>query len=610
MQAEDYDDDTGAVRPGTAQTATRRQLSSRPPPKVTQRRADSDSGYSSHTSAPPGALAVQNIVATSNATRRPAGSSPSKSTSAVQWRESQSARPQAPCRSASVSRVCADLNCGHSSCASRRNPERRFTFASRVDAAQYAAVLAEQQRQAQLARQPGPYIAPIQTTPLPAAPVMSSQPRPVPTPLTRSARPVSVYGYANVSGYVQPGQYVPPHSPSGYHNFPATYYPQYQPPAAGIYGTTPPNQIMPQYAQASPIMQSPGTVQYTAAPALNRTYSARDITPTAVNYATPVAAPVQPMTRRLSARQPASMPGTFPGAEEGETEDSESDYDSEAEREARREADRERRRRARDSKMMPPPVLRRPSLSTRNTTSAATSRRVSREPIKRNPRSDTDFDYPSSDQVDSDRTTRADIYRPTTTDSSYSGRSRRPSISTTASSGRTRATTVSDRSGLSRREVIIEDRHGRRSEYLSKNEYNDLVRRYEQQKLEDIEVQDRAERYQQQIRGRQVPELTAENIKQLSERRTSGSHISGHSRKSSQSAQAAKDGGIRIESNGTVLHVYGDARVEMKPGEDGKNAIIIGSSSGRDSAYHGSRSSGSRISKRKDTITEEYEDRL
>ncbi|KAK4561273.1 hypothetical protein LTR86_004590 [Recurvomyces mirabilis] len=578
MQAEDYDDDTGAVRPGTAQTATRRQIASRPPAKVTQRRTDSDSGYSSHTSAAAGALAVQTIAATSTSTRRPVANSPSKSTPAVQWSESQSVRPRAPSRSASVSR--------------------------------YAAALAQQQQQAQAARQSAPYTAPIQTMPLQAAPVISSQPRPVPTPPTRTARPASVYGYGNVSGYAQPGQYGPPPSPSAYHNFPATYYPQYQPPAAGVYGTTPPNQIMPRYAQASPIMQSPGTVQYTAAPALGRTYSARDITPTAVNYASPIAAPVQPMTRRLSARQPASMPGTFPGAEESETEDSESDYDSEAEHEARREADRERRRRARDSKIMPPPVLRRPSLSTRNTTSAATSRRVSREPTKRNPRSDTDFDYPSSDQVDSDRTTRADIYRPTTTDSSYSGRSRRPSISTTASSGRTRATTVSDRSIPSRREVIIEDRHGRRSEYLSKNEYNDLVRRYEQQKLEDNEVQDRAERYQQQIRGRKVPELTAENIKQFSERRTSGSHISGHSRKSSQSAQATKDGGIRIESNGTVLHVYGDARVEMKPGEDGKNAIIIGSTSGRDSAYHGSRSSGSRISKRKDTITEEYEDRL
>ncbi|KAK5109845.1 hypothetical protein LTR62_006452 [Meristemomyces frigidus] len=584
----DYDTDLNDEVPNTARFATRQSAFIGQPPKVVQRRAESDSGYSSHASVAGTAPAVQTLIATSNSTRRPLPASTLKSKPVVQWSEGQTSRPRAPSRSRSAR--CTDPCCDHRHCAIKGNPDRRYTLPARPDLAQQAATAEYYRQEAERARQTAQYAAYAQRAP----PNVAASPTPLMIPTARSARPSSVYGYANVSGFPQQG---PPPSPSAYQTLPAYYqqYQQYHQPSAGLYGSTPPNQDTALYPQTSQVATTPNAVQYTSAPTrLTRSYSTRDAALVLGNYVKSQPAAVQPPTRN-SARQPAPMPGAFPGAESSET-DSSSDYDSEAER---RYTDQERRRRARDSQLMPPPS-RRPSLSTRNTTTAA-PRRASREavPIRRNPRSDTDFDYPSSDQVDSDRTARAVVHR-STTDSSYSGRSRQPSVSTTG----TKATTVSNRSGSGTRKYIIEDRHGRRQEYLSRNQYEELKRRSEQRKLEFDEERDRAERYQQKIRGQQVPELTAENIKQLSPRHTSNSHVSGHSRKSSNHS-AGKDGGVRIESNGTILHVYGEATLEMRPGEDGKHAIIIDSGSGRDSAYHGSKSSGSRVSRRKDAIAEE-----
>ena len=416
--------------------------------------------------------------------------------------------------------------------------------------------------------------------------------------------------YGSVSYTGQPSNHGPPPSPSAYQNHFPAYYQSYQP---AIYGSTPPNQMMSNYPPQSPLAPSPTSAPYAVAPGLTRTYSTREVShPTVATYSLPKAPSAPPLARTISARQNTAMPGAFPGPESDESEsesDSDSETDSEEEREREREErERERRAREKDRRAMPPPA-RRPSLVERNT-APSLPRRASRDPLRRAPRSDTFIDYPSSsDNVDSDRTARAVVDRSRgRTNSSYSGRSRRPSVSTTASSGRTKATTVSSGSGSATHKYIIEDRNGRRKEYLSKEQYNELIRRYEVQKLEDKENEERVQAYQDRVRGQQPPELTAENIRKA-ERRTSGSHVSGHSRKSSthSSSKNTKNDGIRIQSGDTVLHVYGEARVEMRPGEDGTPAFIIGSASGkdRDSAYHGSKSSGSRISRRKDTITEE-----
>ncbi|KAK3636793.1 hypothetical protein LTR22_018608 [Elasticomyces elasticus] len=631
-QVEDCLSDESSAIPGTARQAKRKPLSIKTP-KVVQRRPDSDSGYSSHTGTSYSAGPVQATVAAPILTRRATGASPTRSRPIVHRSESQSARPRASSRVAAASQHCTAPDCGDPSCMSQRNSERRYTMSQPYDPAQYAAAMAQYQQQshaqhiqraqqaqhAQHAQQSLPstrqYQYPPQNVPQPAAstlPMVTAQPQPRTASVSRP-RPASMYG--NVSYTGQPQQRGPPPSPSAYQS----HFPPYQQgyPPQNLYGSTPPGQTLPMYPPQSPLVPSPTSMPYAPPPALARTYSTREVSSPIIGYGSMHSSAQPPLVRTISARQPHSMPGTFPNQESDESEsESQSETDSEVEREREREVqDRERRARARDSKLMPPPV-RRPSLKERNTTPASpATARTTREPLRRAPRSDSDVEYPSSsDYVDSDRTARAVVDRSRArTNSSFSSRSRRPPVSTTASSGRTKATTVSSGSGSHK--YIIEDRNGRHKEYLSKDQYNELMRRYEVQKLEDQEAQDRVEAYQQQVRGQQPPELTAENIRKA-ERRTSGSHVSGHSRKSSnQSSKNTKNDGIKIQTGDTVLHVYGEARVEMRQSEDGTPAFIIGSTSGkdRDSAYHGSKSSGSRISRRKDTITEEddgYERRL
>ncbi|TKA73043.1 hypothetical protein B0A55_08131 [Friedmanniomyces simplex] len=508
-QVEDCLSDESSVKPGTARQAKRKTLSLKTP-KVVQKRADSDSGYSSHTG-----------------------------------------------------------TTTHAQTLSKRNPERRYTMSQPYDPVQYAAAMAQyQQQQAQAqqvpqAQQAQPsarqyQYAPqyVQTPISPAVPMATPLPTPRATSTSRPSRPASMYGNVSYSGQSQ--QHGPPPSPSAYQaQFPA-YYQQYQQPA--IYGTTPPNQTLPNYPPQSPLAPSPTSMPYAVPPVLTRTYSTREVSTPMVSYGVPKTTAQPPLTRTISARQATNMPGAFPDPESEETESdsaSQSETDSEAEREEQRERDRERRdrerrARARDSKLMPPPT-RRPSIKERNTTPAV--------PSRRGPVTPTDqliLLWPQPPPIC--------LYN----------------------------------------RIIWSDQGNH--EYLTKEQYHELIRRYELQKLEDQEMQDRAEAYQHQVRGRQPPELTAENIRKA-ERRTSGSHISGHSRKSSNhsSSKNAKNDGIKIQAGDTVLHVYGDARVEMRQGEDGTPAFIIGSTagSGRDSAYHGSKSSGSRISRRKDTITEE-----
>ena len=117
-----------------------------------------------------------------------------------------------------------------------------------------------------------------------------------------------------------------------------------------------------------------------------------------------------------------------------------------------------------------------------------------------------------------------------------------------------------------------------------------------------------------------MPELTAEKLK-MSQMRSSGGGYA-HSRKSSRASSRAAynpGDGVKIENGGTTIHVYGNQSIEMIPSRDGGTAsLVIGSRSGRDSAYFGdsSKSSGSRAGKshvgsdvgarREQVIQEEY----
>lgn len=271
------------------------------------------------------------------------------------------------------------------------------------------------------------------------------------------------------------------------------------------------------------------------------------------------------------------------------------------------------RQRKRDSKLMPPPppapVARRPSMRTHNTAPAVPASRTLRHKSRHTPRSDTGVEYPSSsEQFDSDR---AKVGGRPRTESSYSGRSRRGSSSTTASSGRTKATSVSAGSGLQK--VILEDKHGRRrTAYISREQQTFLAQNYERSRREEQEMQDTIERYQQDVSGHHR-DLTMDNVKDHAAktlRRTSGSHVSRGSHRSG-SSRNSKSEGIKIQTGDTVLHLYGEANVEMVPSETGGPAVLrIGSglSSGRDSAYHGSsRGSGSRVSRRRELVQDGYE---
>ena len=624
-QVEEYNSDESSVRPGTRVQAKRKTTSSRPAPKIVQRRGTT-AGDVDHRSR--SVDRAQDVITVTHVPVLQAENSRNPDPRS----HGQNIRPSAPHRSATVpqpSGDCGDLRCTHQRCQVLRNPERQYT-GQQPPVSHYATstpqyTLPQYQQQAQVQQYSQ------------AAHILTSQPQLRAPSMTSQVRPVSLYGGYPASGYPVPGlysssptQHGPPPSPSAYRNQPTVYYTSAQQPLP--YHGVPTASPVSSYPHPSPIVAPPiSPVFGTMPPLLQRSYSARQNAPIAASYQLN-AAMVHPMqSQPISARQVTStMPGSYPAAESsGSGSDSDSEYseraraderhrqkhyERERERKQRkqdreREEDRERerarerkrqddldrdheRRSRADSKLMPPPS-RRPSMSRHNTTTSYADRSVRGYP--RTPRQDMEQEYPSSsDHVDSDRTARAVVdKRRSRANSSYTSTSRRPSIATTSST-RTKATSVSDGSGA--RKVIIEDSSGRRTAYLSKEAQEDLINRYEQIKLEDHV--DRVEAYQRKVTGGVAPELTAENIKK-SQHRASGSHISTHSRKSSQhSSKLSRNDGIRIETGGTTLHIYGDTKVEMRPGEDGgPTQLIIGGGPSvgkdRDSAYH----SGSKTSK-------------
>lgn len=638
-QVEDYDSDESRVVPETVvqalQQTGRSSRNLKPTERSHHQRRDaaSDSGYSSHASAP--------LVSTSSKSPAPAPTVTPAQTSSRQPQSPVKTKPilhrADSARSTQRSQTVTNSTpkqlpggqSGDPSCrtpdyssSSKRNPERRYTFyqpatqqPQRYAAPQYQSVDPSQYAQVKAAQ-----MSAAQAMPPPARPRSGSISRP---------RPLSMNGFA--FDLTRPG---PPPSASAWYS----YYPQQ---AQQYLGTTPPTQVAA-YPPQSPVPQSPTSptmATYPGFPGYTGNLSARQVNPNIPGLENFKSTPTGGLTRTVSSARRANerpaMPGKFPDPESAESDsasESESEYSESEEddfRPPRRDSYRDPRPQERRTAIVPHP--RRPSVSkkyyTETSVPTTKTRRESRpqEPLRRAPRSDTGLDYPSSSDInDSDRTQRAVVdrgHRRSTVSSAHS--SRRPSVSTTASSGRTKATSLSSMTDYSR--VIIESPTGRRTAYLSKEEQANLIRRLQQQKLDDKAEEQRMREekiaaYQRNMSGGDPYELTAENVK--ARNRKSGSHShshvsrgksSNHSGSGSKASQSRSDG-IKIKSGDTVLHVYGDAKIEMRPSEDGgAPQLVIASSSGRDSAYQGStnsKSSGSRmgrsrISRRDKPIREE-----
>nr|POF07174.1 hypothetical protein CFP56_31798 [Quercus suber] len=654
-KVEEYDDAQDAVKAGTAvhAHADRAREAAAPPPsalpssKSSERRPrhntdrTSDSGYhSSRTSAR--AVAAPDR----NASTPAAAGSPRKPV--ILRHDSAQGK-------SSDRRACKGP-CDHPECRSMRNPERRYTLsrdqqpppapnphqhpppqppAPHIQQSPYYQPPPQPRPPPQQQQQPPyTYAYPSQMPPAPTpqpVPMLAARPRM--RSLSNAGQPRPSSYHAGVTMHPSYGsQYGPPPSSSAYQHATASYYqqPHHHPQqTSGYLASTPPTQSMMTYPMQSPITPTSPALGHGPLPLV----SARaPIDPNLPGLGHRQALPPGPMVRRPSARQQSTfhaLPGRYPddeSTEESVYSDSESDYTSSEDDVDHDDGDflvnstrrlslsrRERDRRAReDRERMPPPqVVRRPSASKRHSTAPAVVPRIINygEPIRqrheRAHHSAADLGMSPPDRVDSDRTAHAVLAgRPGRTNSTYSGQSRRQSLSTsaTASSDQTPATSYSSGSGSRR---IIEDRHGRQREYLSRDgkiRYDRLQKELLKNRIEEDRARDRlykqrdttakVEEYQRKAAAGVVAdnyeELSAEKINQVTandrqHRRTSGSHISHHSRKSSSST---KTGAVKISSGGTEIHVYGDANVSVEATDDGSGPrLIIGN---RETAYHGS----------------------
>ncbi|KAK8219734.1 hypothetical protein M8818_000708 [Zalaria obscura] len=319
----------------------------------------------------------------------------------------------------------------------------------------------------------------------------------------------------------------------------------------------------------------------------------------------------QPPARRDENRQRYSVPGAY-----------ESAYDTDSEDDRVRRHDRDR-----DRDLMPPPLdppSHRPSLKHHSTTSAVLPLRRSKDSLpirtlstREIPRLDTSNDtkYVYDRDRDGDRN-RSRSSRDRRTSSS---RPRRPSLATTSTnSTRTNPTsyTTSSSGGRADSKIIVEPSSGRarRASYLAGDQRTALERQKE-----------RIEAYQERMGGgtstttdsaealrrakaAELPALThrggggggggsKEGSGSVSGTAISsssgGSHGHGHSRASrshrsrhsvalSTHDEASRisrtDSGIRIEHQGTNIHLVGDLegrRIQVRPHEDGVGTEIV-----------------------------------
>ena len=341
---------------------------------------------------------------------------------------------------------------------------------------------------------------------------------------------------------------------------------------------------MPPYPQGGPTNTSRISVDYGPNPSLQRTYSARMLNRRGSSHdISKTEPPAIELARESSAHQTSIRAPAVPGAHpSGNLIPSESESGSESSSGySEEEYERSRRARARDSRLLSSSPQRRPSIKRQYITAPTVTTVPSSESLRGHAQSNPGLDrIPSSGNLDLDRNAHAVVDRPRTTYTSSSRSSRRPSISTTASSGRSKGTTMSSVSGS---QMILEDRKGRRVSYISKTAGDSLLSQSQQfgpseQQRREAEI----EAYQDSVRDASLSELTSENIRKHQQRKSNtGSH------KTSRSSPTVDGDGFKIESGGTVIHVYGDSTVKMQSDEEGgPTQLVIGSASDKGRKYH------------------------
>lgn len=590
--------------------------------------AASDSGYSSRTggSSTKDATVVapaesRTALHVSNATK-PGSSKTATKAKLVIFQRADSVRDTT---SATVSNITAKRSDAHSDATRRaedrtgnRSTDRRYTLPRRDAQAQAPN---RQQRQYD------------QTLPPPARPQRSN---------STTQRSQSTHGYLpgipmTYSANSQPG---PPPAISAYYPHYGSQYAQ----QASVYNMTTPATAYVGHAPSSPVRtmqptQSTPVTTYPGYPGFSGGLSARqgNASVPGLEQQSRSLPPAGGIPRPAVSARRQTRPGMYVDADSTETGSESSDYDSEEERRVRYEE----RRRSQQKRLSyrersssgdggrATTVIhdsRRPAMnrSSRTDTAVPTRRRSGRESLSRpeslyRATSDPVYDYySSSENFDSDRTARAVVDRRSITSSQPS---RRPSVSTNASRG-TKATSLSSNTDYV--EAVVEDKYGRRRVYLSKAEEAAYRERYERQKaltrLEEQRLQEeRITDYQNQTdRGYEREHLTAEavkksNRKSMSHASASQSQKSGGSSGSRLSKTGGGGGGLRIEAGGNTLFLEGGQELQVREDSGGITTLIIGSTtSGKDSAYHGSKSSGSRMGRsrtsRRKREEEEYVD--
>lgn len=601
-KVEDYDSDESNVVAGTAKHAS--QVGSQPSSSKTQshhqarkshRDAQPDSGYSARTSKDPANTtssrpAVRRTSTTTSANPATSNQSATRTkTSKPVIHRNDSGRTSIPSDQAFKATLkhtsCTDPYCRDPDCEKTRKQERRKTIVHQPPPSQHHP---QTQQYPVLHQQYQPpqyqYAAPHDPN------IMAPPMRPHAGSVSRP-RPVSMHGYGIPS--------IPVHAPQPS----ATYYSGY--PQPQMYGSQAPTANMGAlYQPAPPMVPSPTSPTYPsyASPIANPgTYSARQVNAAVTG---PGLAPLPGARQHVSARRSEDRPEQYSSESESI---SESSYSSE-EDDRRVQRRRSHRRHPSEKAVAIIPHPSRPTAKhyhTEKHTLPTRSRRESRpqQPLQRSGRSDGDVYY-SSDVGDSDRTARAVVARGYTTPSS-----RRPSVATTSSSGRTRATTLSSSNTdySSHARMIVEGKHGRRSVYLPKEQVAELRRqqRLRDEEEEQLRLQENIEKYQRGLQGNVDPhELTAENMRKKDEsRRRSASYVSNS--RSHRSSGSQGGAGIKIQSGDTVLHVIGDARIEMRAGENGEPASFVVGGGGGGGGSRSSRSGRGRSDVRKRTIREE-----
>ncbi|KAM3417033.1 hypothetical protein BST61_g8614 [Cercospora zeina] len=611
----DYDSDESRIVSGTEVSAKNTSSKRRPPaPSSSQptrlpdhprrtavpAKSASDSGYSSTPAAAAGPKSAATAPAQSPATTSPpkaSAASPAKGKPIIHRADSARSTTRSATLPNTTARRkdCHDSNCQHPECESKRNPERRYTNPHRLSMP--------------------PTLPPPASTP---SNYTYQHHRPRPQSFHAPAMP-----------YASP-QSGPPPSASAYYGYPQGSYAQAHP----GYGSTPTTQssMYPQPSMApavQPTPSSPLTSTYPGFPGQTTArYSARTGNPAVPGLANsiPMPAPApayavstgpsaRGLRRAATAQDRRSRDDEYTSPESSSSDEDSGDEEPRYERYTHRETKRisyepaRSKSRRRGSTVLEDPRTR-PATRKCHTTSELPTRKgsnrasSSRPDLAYRPRSDPSDHYQSSSEhYDSGTTSKAALG-----DRKYSERrnaierhSRRPSL---ASSYDTPPTSLSSGTAYAA-QAIVEDKYGRRRVYLSKEQVDALTQQREREERregqrdrleEQLLQQDRIERYQKDMAaGVERQNLTATDIKQAN-RRSTMSHVSGRSQKSTNSgSKVSRGGGLMIESNGTVLYLEeGIPELSLKA-EDGGTRIVIGSGTGRETSYNGSRSSGSRI---------------